>query len=403
MQSTPEKELEYLSTEWKETRLSIDRFDKISVDIRKFGFSLITSLITVSGIAFEITYSISVYPLLVASAAIMVLISGLFLIDRYNEVLLLAAVLRSRQLEIASHELFDNHMNNKIYLSLSLTTFLETKIQKTHARMFLFGVYILFIIASFLLSLFSIIAYYDRLSQPINWLTVTFSGALFLFFVYLLHMINQTMSHLIEGIESEEILANGEVVKKIFRKDQIMKAINQIAQLVNDHYKSRDFVMLTVGIGGLNFSQKLLSELKKLGRENIELVSAFTQKKFDEEGNITGIDLKTPDESKLRGRDVLIVDDLVATGHTLNELRTTCIELKARNIQSCIMLDAPAQRIDKFIKIPIEFFGLQTEEKGEFVGFGFGREWNGRDLPYIGVKIVHRHNNSKNKEAHYAN
>ena len=89
--------------EWKECRTSIDRFDKLIVDVRKYGFTLITGLLTASAFAFVKLDSVSVPDAarVGVSLVLMVLVLGLFTVDRYLEIFLRSAVTRARALETA--------------------------------------------------------------------------------------------------------------------------------------------------------------------------------------------------------------------------------------------------------------------------------------------------------------
>jgi hypothetical protein len=84
-------------TEWQECRKTIGRLDTTIADLRKFGFSLVTVLITASSFlgqqvpSFESKMSVSI--------AIMLLISVLFAIDRYYTLLLNGAVEKALDLE----------------------------------------------------------------------------------------------------------------------------------------------------------------------------------------------------------------------------------------------------------------------------------------------------------------
>ena len=81
-------------------RNAIDRMDQLLEDLRKYGFSLITALLTASGIAAGVTHTGSVLP--VAAVTTMFLVIALFGIDMYYHVILSAAVERSMDLEVAS-------------------------------------------------------------------------------------------------------------------------------------------------------------------------------------------------------------------------------------------------------------------------------------------------------------
>ncbi len=87
--------------EWKECRNSIGRFDQIIPDLRKYGFTLITTLISADAFLSKAT-GLSGSAKLAVSISIMVMILALFVVDRTYEILLEAAVSRAATLERTS-------------------------------------------------------------------------------------------------------------------------------------------------------------------------------------------------------------------------------------------------------------------------------------------------------------
>jgi hypothetical protein len=84
-------------TEWQECRQTIGRLDSTIADLRKFGFSLVTVLITASGLLSQQVPSSGSKASV--SIAIMILIAVLFALDRYYTLLLNGAVERALDLE----------------------------------------------------------------------------------------------------------------------------------------------------------------------------------------------------------------------------------------------------------------------------------------------------------------
>lgn len=110
--------------EWKECRGTIARLDGVLVDLRKYGFSLVTILITASGFFVENTEKQLSLP--AVSIGIMVLITALFAVDRYYTILLSAAVERALDLEgpiLSVHHPTDNALTQ---LMGEVTALLET-------------------------------------------------------------------------------------------------------------------------------------------------------------------------------------------------------------------------------------------------------------------------------------
>jgi len=87
--------------EWKECRSSVDRFDRLIVDVRKYGFTLITGLLTAGSFLFAKADAVAVSDRaqVTATIVLMLLVFALFTVDRWLEVLLRVAVRRARDIE----------------------------------------------------------------------------------------------------------------------------------------------------------------------------------------------------------------------------------------------------------------------------------------------------------------
>jgi hypoxanthine phosphoribosyltransferase len=85
--------------------------------------------------------------------------------------------------------------------------------------------------------------------------------------------------------------------------------------------------------------------------------------------------------SSISGKDVLIVEDIIDTGLTLNYLLRYLRGKNPSSLRICALLDKPARRL---VEIPIDYRGFTIPD--EFV-VGYGLDFNEiyRNLPFIGV------------------
>jgi hypothetical protein len=118
--------------EMAECRTTIGRVDGSLEDLRKYGFSLITTLLTASGIAAGVTHTGSILP--VAAATIIFLVLVLFGLDMYYFVVLSGAVERSMDLEIASPKPY-----------VRITTTISGYATSTHSVSAVFAMYSVFV------------------------------------------------------------------------------------------------------------------------------------------------------------------------------------------------------------------------------------------------------------------
>ena len=121
--------------EWQECRTTTARFDEYLADTRKYGFTLVTVLLTANALVVDKNTAVD-RP--AASIVIMALLFALFLLDNYYWVLVRAAVDRSKYLE--QNELKDLHVR--------VSTSIGEQVKHTHATDLILGVYALFIVVA---------------------------------------------------------------------------------------------------------------------------------------------------------------------------------------------------------------------------------------------------------------
>jgi len=394
-------ELDSLYAEWKETRKSIGRFDSISVDLRKYGFSFVTLVISSSSILFDAAKLQNPLPLVVIPVVIALLTLSLFLADSYYQVLLLASVLHARHLENIHKEILSENIKKQMYFGLNLTNYLQDKIQKTRAHFYMIFVYLLFIAIASLFGYFSLWAYHINFpSFAIGKFYWILSIGISIILIFLI-IISRGVSRLLAEMNLTEVLDNRFVIQKIFEKKDVEFATKQIAQKVYKSYKKSGFKVLTLGMGGMYFANSLIGELKKRGMSNIELITAFSER----EGNQVSIEY--PEKSDVAGENILIVDDLVSTGITMQAAIDLCQTLEAKSIRTCALLDAYKKRHPDASDWKLDYWGLRSSEsKRFFVGSGLdgGKKMSpeSRDkvrlLPYIGIVVASPNNSDQEFE-----
>lgn len=83
----------------------------------------------------------------------------------------------------------------------------------------------------------------------------------------------------------------------------------------------------------------------------------------------------------VRGRDVLLVDDILDTGRTLSTVITKLRELGPRQIRTCVLLDKPSRRVEK---VQADYAGFEIPDLF-VVGYGLDFAERYRNLPFVGV------------------
>ena len=86
-------------------------------------------------------------------------------------------------------------------------------------------------------------------------------------------------------------------------------------------------------------------------------------------------------DSPLEGRTVIIVEDIVDTGLTLQYLQAILQKRKPRSLKTACLLSKPSRRK---ATVPVDYIGFEIEDKF-VVGYGLDFNEQYRNLPYIGV------------------
>ena len=166
--------------------------------------------------------------------------------------------------------------------------------------------------------------------------------------------------------EAKKILENAEL---IYTAEQIQNTIDQLAQQINKNFKHLPQAVIVMPImnGGLILSGQLITRLNF--SIEIDYIHATRYR-----NKTTGSDLqwKVKPQSALKGRVLLIIDDIFDEGHTLQSVVEYCKSENAAQVYSAVLVEKNHPRPKA--KIKSDFIGLQVEDR--YV-FGFGMDYKG--------------------------
>lgn len=156
---------------------------------------------------------------------------------------------------------------------------------------------------------------------------------------------------------------------------RIADRLNHLAQEINQHYQGQEVLLVSILDGAIIFTADLLRLLKVPTQLDCLRISSYGDSTSPESSpRITG-SLK----SDLRGRHVLLVDDILDTGKTMERACEEISSLHPQSLRTCVFLDKQENRINGFeadwvgFSIPNEFV----------VGYGLDYAGRFRELPYL--------------------
>ena len=169
-----------------------------------------------------------------------------------------------------------------------------------------------------------------------------------------------------------------EKIKVLISKEQIENRVKELAKQIRKDYKEKSITAICLLKGSLFFTADLTREIGgKIYLEFMQLSS------YEGENTPGTIKLKKDiDFSEIKGKDVLIIEDIVDTGITLNYTLEHIKKAGANSVKVCTLLNKPSRRK---IKVPIDYVGFEIEN--QFVlGYGMDYDQLYRNLPYIGYR-----------------
>ena len=167
-----------------------------------------------------------------------------------------------------------------------------------------------------------------------------------------------------------------EVEGVLWDAGQLAERVREMGAAISADYAGREVVLVTLLRGGLFFLSDLCREVADPVRLDFMAISAYGAPHPGGGVRIT----KDLDED-IEGRDVLIVEDIIDTGLTLNYLLKVLRSRAPRSLQVAVLLDRDQRRI---ADVPIAYRGFHMPDTF-VVGYGLDLKGKLRNLPYIGV------------------
>jgi hypoxanthine phosphoribosyltransferase len=177
--------------------------------------------------------------------------------------------------------------------------------------------------------------------------------------------------------ETAAATIHADVEEILLTEEQIQARVAELGAQLAEDYAGRDPVLISVLKGSIVFLADLVRGMDIPLSIDIMEVSSYGAA-TESSGQVRILkDLSNP----IEGRHVLVVEDIIDTGLTLNYLLRYLREKAPASLGICCLLDKPARRLTE---IPIDYVGFTIPDRF-VIGYGldFGERY--RNLPYVGV------------------
>lgn len=168
-----------------------------------------------------------------------------------------------------------------------------------------------------------------------------------------------------------------EKIEILITEEELNKRIIEIAEDITKDFGNEDLILVCVLKGGVMFMTDVAKKLKQKVEFEFIDVSSYGNETISS-GKIT---LNKDIESSIEGKNVILLEDIVDTGRTLNYLIEYLKEKNPATLKICTLLDKPSRRV---VDINADYIGF-TIPDSFIVGYGLDYAQKYRNLPYIGI------------------
>ncbi|MDT8419083.1 MAG: hypoxanthine phosphoribosyltransferase [Desulfuromonadales bacterium] len=164
-------------------------------------------------------------------------------------------------------------------------------------------------------------------------------------------------------------------MKILFSREQIAREIERLGREISADYKGREVMLIGVLKGSFLFVADLIRALQVPAV--IDFVRLASYGSGTQSSGI--IEFRKELEMPIKGRDVIIVEDIVDSGFTLECLYNKLLLQNPNTLKICTLIDKRARRE---VDIDADYVGI-TMDDGFIVGYGLDYDEKYRDLPDI--------------------
>lgn len=164
--------------------------------------------------------------------------------------------------------------------------------------------------------------------------------------------------------------------RPLFTVEQIQQRVKELAGIISKDYGGKDILVIGILKGAFMFCSDLVKSVRV--PLTIDFITASSYVKDTSTGNVK---LLCDVRENVRDKDVLLVEDIVDTGVTLNYIREVLLERSPKSLRICAFLNKKERRV---ADVQLDYVGFDIPNE-YVVGYGLDYENKYRNLPYIAV------------------
>lgn len=169
-----------------------------------------------------------------------------------------------------------------------------------------------------------------------------------------------------------------DILKVLITEEQIRQRIQELGEELTRDYRDKDPIIVGVLKGVVVFYADMIRQIKTPCQMDFMWISSYAGT------NSTGkMTVKQDVSADLKGRHVVILEDIFDTGHSLEYTYHHLLEKQPASLKICTLLDKPARRAPG-ITVKPDYTGFVIPNQF-VVGYGLDFNEHYRNLPFLGV------------------
>lgn len=168
-----------------------------------------------------------------------------------------------------------------------------------------------------------------------------------------------------------------DIDRVLISEEELSKIVKELGAKITEDYKDKNLLLISILKGSVTFMADLMREINIPC--NIDFMAVSSYGSGTKSSGVVKI-IKDLDSS-IEGKDLLIVEDILDSGRTLNYIKEILLARNPKSIRICTLFDKPERRD---VNLYADYIGSKVPN--EFI-VGYGLDYNEyyRNLPYIGV------------------
>lgn len=170
----------------------------------------------------------------------------------------------------------------------------------------------------------------------------------------------------------------------LISEEQLRERVTELGQEITRDYAGRNLLLVCILRGGVMFLTDLMRAIDIPHRIEFMAVSSYAVGTREATGQVRiNLDLNVD----IADNDVLLVEDIIDSGHTLLNVLNLLTVRKPRSLGVCALLDKYERRE---VEIPLQYTGFRIPDRFVF-GYGLDIDDYFRNLPFIGAVDLERY------------